>query len=244
MNHKPGLVQSFLFLICSLCAINIFLSFERSSWLGGIFVVLGLLVIYPKPMLRFGIPFIVIMMILSATVFSNQIAFAYTRIQEERTINERLVIYDALLQMIERKPIFGWGYDTVDRYSSQFFRQVGNTPILYKYITSHNTYLTIMAELGLVGFLLYIFPLIYWLIKSFQAWPRLPATGPLNRLLLIVLWLVVLHMFIVSNFMDMRFFPLSLGLWWLTLGLIANFVSPYIKSDNMRPIIAIEGHPL
>jgi O-antigen ligase len=241
MNRRPGLVRFVFLLACGFCAINILFSFERGSWLGGLFVVIGLLILYPKPILRLGIPFVVIITIFSASVFSKQISYAFARIQEVRTINDRLVIYDALIQMIEHKPLFGWGYETVDRFSSQFYRSVGNAPVLNKYLTSHNTYLTIMAELGLVGFIFFIFPFAYWLVKSIRVWPRLPATGTRSRPMLVVLWLAALHFFIVSNTMDMRFFSLGLGLWWLTLGLIANLVYPYIKPDIVHSIKATQG---
>jgi hypothetical protein len=39
----------------------------------------------------------------------------------------------------------------------------------------------------------------------------------------------MLHMFVVTNFMDMiRYYPLGTTMWWLALGLIANIVDGQI----------------
>lgn len=241
MNHKPGLVRYVLLLVCGLSIVNVLFSFSRGSWLGGVFVMIGLLILYPKPMLRLIGVFAVIMIVLGTSVFSRQIAWAYERMQVERTIDDRLVIDDALLQMFERKPLFGWGYETVDRYSMQFYRTVGDAPVLDKYLTSHNTYLTIMAELGLFGLFIYLFPFVYWLVNTIRVWPRLPKAGLRSRLLLIALWLAVMYEFIVANTMDMRFFSLALGLWWMTLALIADLVYPYIKPGTVQSIRSATG---
>ena len=45
---------------------------------------------------------------------------------------------------------------------------------------------------------------------------------------------MMLFNFTVSNFMDMRWFPIGLTLWWLTLGLIANMVYPYLKNRDIK----------
>ena len=50
--------------------------------------------------------------------------------------------------------------------------------------------------------------------------------------MLVVLWLVLLHGFVVSNFVDMRYLVIGLTLWWLTLGLVANLVQPYLEVHN------------
>jgi O-antigen ligase len=231
MNRKAGLIRSALLIVCGLSVVNIIFSYERASWIGALFVIMGLLVVYPK-LLRLVLIFSAIMVVFGASVFSTQIASAYERMIVQRTINDRVVIYDALIQMVEHKPLFGWGYESVDNNIVQFYRQVGNVPVLTKFITSHNTYLTIMAELGPISFLMYIFPFAWWFLKSIRFAHCLPKSGFRSRSLLIILWLAIIQNFIVSNFFDMRFFPLGLGLWWMGLGLVADLITPYIGVNN------------
>ncbi len=75
-----------------------------------------------------------------------------------------------------------------------------------------------------MGFLLYMLPVAWLFAASLRAWRGPPQMKPARCTLLWILWLALLQHFIVSNFMDMRFFPIGLTLWWMNLGLIANLV--------------------
>jgi O-antigen ligase len=135
--------------------------------------------------------------------------------------------------MIKIKPFFGWGYDNFDRYSQQFHTRVGESVIGRYYVSSHNTYLTILVELGLVGFFFYLFPFGWWLLLTIRVWPRLPREGFWSRSLLAVLWLAVGAHIIPSNFLDMAYSPFGLTLWWLELALIADMIYPYLTPGDM-----------
>lgn len=222
VNRKPGFLRSIFLITFGLGIAGIFLTLTRGSWLGGLSVLLGMLILYPKITLRIIAIVLLVAVILGGTILSNQFANASRRLTTVNTVQSRMEVSKALITMTSIKPIFGWGYETERLYSRQFIENITmvDTPSL----SSHNTYLTIMAEMGLVGFSLYIFPFAYWLVRSIKVLPKLPKNGFTSRFLLVVLWLIILHHFIVSNFMDMRFFPFGLTLLWLTLGLIANLV--------------------
>jgi hypothetical protein len=96
-----------------------------------------------------------------------------------------------------------------------------------------------MTEMGLIAFFLYIFPVVWLLILSLKVWRKLPQTGFWSWRLLAMLWLLVLHQFIVSSFMDMISSHLfGTTLWWMTLGLIASMVYSQVGATNIgRPKI-------
>ena len=238
MTRKPGLLRSIFLLACGLSAICVFLSLERGSWLGGILVFLGLIVLYPKPILRLILPFSIIVF-LGAGALSSQIELAGQRLSAQQPVSDRIVLNDAMLQMIQVKPILGWGYETLNQNIQQFYRTVGAASITQGFLTSHNTYLTIMTELGLVGFVLYMFPAFWWFTRTIGLWRQLPKEGLLSRSMIAVFWLAALHNFVVSNFIDMRFLPIGLTLWWISLGLVANIVYPYTKSITPAPTVYI-----
>ncbi len=227
MNRKPGLVRALFLSVCGLSAICVFLSLERAAWLGAAVAIAGLLVLYPRPMLRLISIGLVVMIVLGGGLLSRQVAAASGRIGQQQQIADRVVVSDAMLQMTQIKPAFGWGYGTLNQNIQQYYQRVGDATIAKGFVTSHNTYLTILVELGLVGFLLYLFPAVWWLVLTVRVWRRMPRAGLWSRSLLAVLWLAALSSFIVSNLMDMRFFPIGLTLWWMMLGLIANLVYPY-----------------
>jgi O-antigen ligase len=138
--------------------------------------------------------------------------------------------------MFRAKPVFGWGFGTYDRYDWQFMERVGNaapTSWDVQHGTSHNTYITILAETGVVGFFFLFLPLIWWLVLSIKVLPRLPRQGFWSWRLLVVLWLPILFYLISTQVMDMRFFWYQIGVWWMLLGLIASLVQTYLRPGDL-----------
>jgi len=233
MNRKPGLVRSVFLSAFSLGGIGVFLSLSRGSWLGGILVAVGLLMLFPRPMFRMAIILFVVISLLGSGALSNPMAVAAQRMGKQNTVQSRVAVADAAFAMIKLKPIFGWGYGNLERYIRPFLRRLGgNISIVNADMSSHNTYLTIAAETGLIGFVAYIFPFVWWLRLTVKVLPRMRRKGLWSRSLLIVLWLIVLNHVVVSNFIDMRHFAFALTLWWMTLGLIADMVFPYMEPGD------------
>lgn len=235
MNHQSRWLRLIMFLATGLCAIFAFLSLERAAWLGGVFVTIGLCILHPKTMLRLLAIGVVVMMILGTGILASHIALSLDRFAESNPVYDRIVVFDAMWQMVEQKPVLGWGYETLDENIRPFYRRVGEASLPTRFVTSHHTYLTVLTELGLVGFFLYMFPVGWWLILSFRVWRRIPRKGYWSRPLLGSLWLVMIFNFTVSNFIDMRWFPIGVTLWWLVLGFIANMVYPYLKGRVAQP---------
>ena len=139
----------------------------------------------------------------------------------------------ASLRMVEERPLFGWGYENFDRYDRQFQSSVADLVVPEKDHASHNVYLTILAEQGLVGFALYISPALWWLALTPSALRHMPRAGFFSRRLLVSLWLVVLAFVVVSNFANMRV-VFGVSLWWVLLGFIGTIVARYRPSHDWR----------
>ena len=233
MKRQPGWVRYLFLLACGLCVIGVFFSMERAAWLSLALVLLGLLWIYPKPMIRFLLTGgIVIGGLLAAGFLSKYIGSASDRLNHNQPVYDRIVVSDAMIQMVKEKPVFGWGYETLNTNIAQYYRTLGAARIARGLVTSHNTYLTIVTEQGLITLLLYLFPVLWLLVKSILDRRRISREGKWHKSMLVVLWLAALNYFITSNFLDIRFFPYGIGLWWLTLGLIANIVAPMVGSST------------
>ena len=241
IQEKSRQIRLLFLLACVVSYVCVFISLERGSWLAGSLVLLGLFVLYPKVIPRFLL-IAAVVIALTGGLFSKQIALAGQRMGDQNPIDARIVVTDAMLQMIRLKPVFGWGYDTLDLNIRQFYRQVGFAFISmqHRLETSHNTYLTILTELGIVGFFLYMLPIFCLVVESLRVWRVQPRVKPAWIILLSTLWLAALHNFVVSNFMDMRFFPIGLTLWWMTLALIANSLS---QNPNPQASIASKRVP-
>jgi O-antigen ligase len=141
----------------------------------------------------------------------------------------------ASLRMFAAKPVFGWGFGNFDKYDRQFQARVGDIVNAERDHASHNVYLTLLAEQGIIGFVFFLFPVFWWFWQSLKAWPLLPKQGFWSRKLLVILWAELLFHVVVNNFSNMRA-VYGLGIWWVTLALIATFINPYFSSDYVREI--------
>jgi O-antigen ligase len=211
-----------------------FLSFSRASWLAGLVAVVGALYVYRRyvrHVAAIAVPLVLFLMF--SGLLSEQIDFAryrYESEQSEESALSRLPVMYASVRMFEAKPIVGWGYENFDRFDRSFQRRVGDIVYPHKDHASHNLYLTTLAEQGLVGFVLLFGPACVWWVRWRSRRRRLPKTGFLSGRLVAVLWLVVAAHVVENNFSRMQV-SFGLGMWWLTLGLIATIV------DRYRPVV-------
>lgn len=234
LNIKRGFVQTLLLLTFGLGMVCIFFTFTRSCWGAGLVVLLSLLLLYPKPTLILTSIALPIMVVLGQGVLANEIAHATERLNSQESAEGRVVLANAGQQMFLAKPILGWGYGRYDDHDWRFMRRVGNIAPTHWQIqsgTSHNSFLTILAETGLVGFTLYFLPLIWWFGLTLKILPRLPKTGFWSWRLLVIAWLPIVFQLITSLTVDYRFFLIPLTMMWLTVGITATIIQGYLNAD-------------
>jgi O-antigen ligase len=222
-------------LLFALTMLMIFLTYSRANWLAGFVAVLGALYIYRRS-LRLLVPIVVpiVAIALVSGLLDSQIQFARERMrsaESQESALSRLPVVVASVRMFEKKPVAGWGYEGFDSVSRRFQSRVGNLVSPVKPHASHNVYLTLLAEQGFVGLLLFLGPMFYWLFKTKARWRHIPATGLLSRRLIGLLWLAIASHIVVNNFSRMQV-PFGLGMWWLILGLIASIVARYSKAEG------------
>ncbi|UCG12820.1 MAG: O-antigen ligase family protein, partial [Deltaproteobacteria bacterium] len=99
-----------LFSVVAMAFFCVFFTFSRGSWLGGSVVVLALMLLYPKVIIRLMIVVIPLIVLLSSSVLADSVAWAWERLNKEETAEGRIIGYGASIQMIQEKPLFGWGY--------------------------------------------------------------------------------------------------------------------------------------
>jgi|GEM_PF-819926 len=227
MNYAKGITRLLLIFVFGIGLLCIFLTFTRGCWGAALLLLFGLWLMYPKPILSLLAVALPIVAILSVSVFADEMALAVKRLETQDTINSRIVLAYAGQKMFYAKPILGWGFGNYDRYDWQFMEQVGNaapTKWDVKYGTSHNTYLTILAEMGIVGFFFQFFPFFWWLGQTLRVLPRLLPEKREPYKLLVGLWLTILFYVFASQVVDMRFFWSQIGTLWASLGLIGTLV--------------------
>lgn len=220
-----------------LALVMTFMTYSRASWLAGLIVVLGLFTCYPRFVTKLAAAAIVVVVALLASgAIQTQVQLAQARFLSEgseRSALSRLPVMAASVRMLQRKPLTGWGFDSFDEYDRQFQGSVGGLIVPEKDHSSHNLYLTILAEQGVPGFLLYMGPFAYWLVRSRRVRMTMPVDGVISRKLLLALWLMLVAHIVVNSYANMRI-EWGLGLWWATLGLLASFVVRYDPFEMAR----------
>lgn len=216
-----------LFVLALLMA---FMTFSRATWLAALVALVGAAYIYRSFVKQLAVVVIpVVLFALASGLFVEQVELAGRRLQSEEAEESalsRLPVAYAAVRMFEVKPTVGWGYGNFDLFDREFQSRVGNLVSPDKDHASHNIYLTILAEQGLVGFVLFVGPTVYWLLRTRSTLAYVPAFGIVDRRLLWSLWLVLAGFLIVNNFSTMHV-TFGLGLWSITLGLIGSIIYRY-----------------
>lgn len=227
-----------------LALVMVFFTFSRAAWLAGLVAVVMVAFAYPKFARRLAIAAVpVVLLLLASGVLTHQLDYAYERLTSEDSALSRLPVLVAAARMFEAKPVTGWGYENFDRYSRRLQGRVGDLASAEKPHASHNLYFTILAEQGVIGFVLFLGPPAYWMVRTVKRWGSVPRSGGIDRRLLLLMWAAIAVFVIVNNFVvvSVTFGP---GVYWLTLGLIASIVDRYGPARKpVRPWIAVGAVP-
>ena len=149
--------------------------------------------------------------ITSSAIYKNRLAV--------NTATPRVVLTDAALDLFRRHPLTGVGYATFDQAKLTLPVPPADTYIVQT-TTSHNTFLTVLAESGALGLALLVLP---WFVIGWRAVMD-------SRRGLVQPWIVAGCLGTVGAYAigaatyDARFFPLVFGLPWITLGLARKVV--------------------
>jgi hypothetical protein len=153
-------------------------------------------------------------------------AIASTSLYKDRfsnttNVQARVIIDRWSLQLSDRRPVLGWGYGSFDRVKNAANLNSGSLPradvIQY---TSHNTFLTVLVETGVIGLVLLVAP---WAVVTMGAL-RLARRPGADQWLIVGL-LAILGVWLVNaGAIDMRFFSFVSALPWLAVGLLRRRV--------------------
>ena len=220
-------------------------TFSRAVWLAAAVTMIGLVSLYPRFVRRFVVVTAFVLLIaIPSGMLQSQIDLAQNRFRSESSEESalsRLPVMAASVRMFEARPAFGFGYENFDRFDIIFQRRVGNLYIPEKDHASHNVFLTILAEQGAVGIVLFLGPFGYWLAQSVRFRDRLPDHGLLGRQLVWILWLLVLAQVIVYNFSRLQV-AFGFGLLWLMLGLVGSVLTLSIRKHETLSVSGAESH--
>jgi putative inorganic carbon (hco3(-)) transporter len=148
-------------IVAALCVLGILFTLTRAIWIGaGISALLTLL--YGREIRRFLIPAIVACAILIGGALATVPGLAdkvHSRREQHSSVWDRKNSNTAALNMLEAKPLAGFGWDRFEADSGPYY-QIAFTYPLTSVGQVHNVFLSNLAELGLVGTSLWLVALL------------------------------------------------------------------------------------
>lgn len=165
---------------------------------------------------------------------------------QERTLNKdnvwgRLAISHTAIQMFLEQPLFGQGFGSYDQRVYDFATSVFGMPTEVSLITSHNTMLTILAELGLLGFSLCVAAIVIALLPGLRALLTKRYEKTVDRPLLLSLLGGIAAYMANAMVIDMRFFSFAQSLFWFNLGLFYSLGVTAFKEKELESNVSAKA---
>ena len=139
------------------------------------------------------------------------------RVADRVNVEGRLVLQKLSFQLAAKKPIVGWGYGSFDRVKQvEQLKFNDSIPVGVLGLTSHDTYLTNLVELGGLGLLLLLLPWTAILLRAIKRM-RISST---DRWLLVAGVAAVFVIVLTATTVDFRFFSFAETLPWVFLAIV------------------------
>lgn len=147
--------------------VAIFFTYTRAIWVGMILALFILFLFYPRGKKIFGsiLIILVIAFILIQTTQVSKTEGSAKDVVERDTIYFRLAMAKTGMIMFLNNPIVGLGQFQYSEAFSPYFEEMGTSGVPTEGYLMHNTFLNILVELGLVGFIPFIF-IFFYIIKD------------------------------------------------------------------------------
>jgi O-antigen ligase len=204
---RQKLLKFGLLFFIGLCVYCLLFSFSRGGYLGFMLGILFLGIVRERKLLVFLTVVILAWQTLIPTAVTERIFMTYDAGEIDSSAGERVTIWQDAVKLVPEHFLFGTGFDTYE-----FMGRVE------EYTDTHNIYLKILVETGILG--LGLFLILLW--KSFRIGFRLFrfAEDPFFRSLGLGTAAYVVCAFIVNFFGDRWMYLQVNGYLWTLLGLV------------------------
>ncbi len=232
VTWRRASARAFAAFTVTVCAAGTFFTLERSVWLGAITAVAVTAAIGVARVGRFapGVAPTIALVAGAAAVAGVAFLFvpglshdAYKRATDQSTVYDRQNLTRAAENMIEARPLFGFGWSSFERRSLEYFQQSPDVPLnpnlafsaaTHGTFSVHNEFLDYTVTLGLVGASLWLIGLVLAVGGALRARAGPDAEPDLVRWRFALLPVLVFYL-VIENAVPPALFP-NLALWlWL-----------------------------
>jgi hypothetical protein len=158
------------------------------------------------------------------------------RIGVTSTVTSRRAIQDESVQLWSQKPLLGWGYNTFDEARLTLPSRDPQVQAL----TSHDTYLTVLVELGVVGLALLVVP---WGLIAFRAL-RAAARREVEPWIVGACIGAAMSFWLGALTYDARFFSFSSAIPWIVIGLARRALADLEQTNPQSALGRLSAPPV
>jgi O-antigen ligase len=179
-------------------------------------------------------PSLLLLLAAGGTVFALWGSFASSSVYQARfgdthNIDTRRTLQHASLVLAAQRPVVGWGFGSFDVVKNSANLESPD-PTALAYNTSHNTFLTILVELGAVGLGLFLLP---WAVIGRRAISAARRSPDRRWLFAAVVGGVAIYIISASTY-DARFFSFVPAIPWILLGVARRTLGDREMQSELR----------
>ena len=143
--------------------VAIFFTYTRAVWGGLALSLFSLCLFYPRGKRIFAslLLIMIIGFISIRTVQISRTEGSAEDVEQRDSISIRMSMAKTGMKMFLEKPIFGFGYLQAGKEFTPYFERVGTSFVPDQGLLIHNTFVNILVELGLIGFIPFVLILAY-----------------------------------------------------------------------------------
>lgn len=205
---------------------------------GIVIVVIGIILMLLSPTSRIKPQRVILPAIVAATIYitvpdtfwESMWDSIFPTIQEgDDTLATRYELWDTAMRMVQDKPFTGVGINQFQRNVRAYSDPLSSTVVI---TGAHSIYFSVLAETGMIGFVLYMGTVVSSLIYAVRAAFRMQSEDLKN---LAYLWFVVLVLLLIGGITKQDQHD---KLLWMVMGLCTGM--NYVLHRERRALVAAE----
>ena len=204
-----------------LCLVGALLTMQRSVWLGMGLALIAIAISAPAARRTIGIAVAVVGIAFAGLLVIRLISGGRLSNAERDsgTVSDRISSNRAAINMIETQPLTGFGWESFEEESVNFYEQPDDQPLPRGALDlAHNVFLSYTADLGLLGFGIWAVATALVVVGALRA----PASGELE------LWrsaflAIAIFFFVAANFVPPKPFPTLILFLWAGVAWVARY---------------------
>jgi O-antigen ligase len=203
---------------------GIFASYTRSAWVS-VAVALFIAQFFMKDLWKRTLPIYamgILFLVLGWNALESSPVVA-SRILNPHNMDFRLAFVPLAWQQFLEKPVLGWGSGALDYFGFTYYQD-----------SSHNIFLTLLVDGGLVLFLSFVVVIIYLFSRALRVYRLLPQ---FERSVLAAMIGSVMIYLLSGMALELRYFGYFNALFWIVVGVIDKLKDPFAWRND-KPVVA------